>query len=77
MCSTDKYNVNKMTKVLKSVKYDDIIQVVFGPEGGFTKEEQDYLVNLGFTKTTLGNRILRTETVPIFVLSILNYINME
>ena len=26
---------------------------------------------------SLGNRILRVETVPLFLMSILNYINME
>jgi 16S rRNA (uracil1498-N3)-methyltransferase len=39
-----------------------------GPEGGFTDEEVAYAIEQGATATTLGPRILRTETVPAAVL---------
>ena len=74
ICSLDTEDVNKLGSVLKNCKPCDIIQVVFGPEGGFSPLEEEYLVKIGFTKTTLGSRILRTETVPMVVLSIINYI---
>ncbi len=51
--------------------------LVIGPEGGFTKSEEDNFVSCGFERVSLGNRIMRVETVPLFLLSIINYINME
>ncbi len=51
--------------------------LVIGPEGGFTKQEEDNFVSCGFERVSLGNRIMRVETVPLFLLSIINYICME
>lgn len=41
------------------------IAVIVGPEGGFTAEEAEMLKSNGATVTTLGPRILRTETAPL------------
>ena len=72
VCSTKEKN-NTMKKVLKNnLKYDKIIMVV-GPEGGLTNEEEDELIKLGFIATSLGTNILRVETVPLYLLSVLNY----
>jgi 16S rRNA (uracil1498-N3)-methyltransferase len=50
----------------------DKIGIVIGPEGGFEKEEIEFLS--GFCKiVTLGNRILRTETAAIATVSIVQY----
>ena len=51
--------------------------MLIGPEGGLTELEEDKLINMGFETVTLGNNILRVETVPIYLLSILNYELME
>ena len=37
----------------------------------------NFLVDTGFSSVTLGNRILRVETVPLYVLSAINYNYME
>jgi 16S rRNA (uracil1498-N3)-methyltransferase len=55
----------------------DKINIVVGPEGGISEDEEELLVNQGFTRVSLGNRIMRVETVPIFILSALNYEFME
>lgn len=47
--------------------------IVAGPEGGFSLEEENYLIDNGFIPTTLGSNILRAETVPLYVLSVINY----
>lgn len=47
--------------------------IVVGPEGGFTREEVELARINGFTSATLGTYILRTETVGLAVLSILQY----
>ena len=70
-------SVNEMSISLKNVlqnreKYDKMI-IVIGPEGGFKKEEEDYLIKNGFIRTSLGNRVLRTEMASIMALSMRNY----
>jgi len=44
-----------------------------GPEGGFTAEEMALSMNRGFNPVDLGERTLRTETVAMAFLSILQY----
>jgi len=45
------------------------IGILIGPEGGFEKEEAEYAQRLGIQLSSLGPRILRTETAPICALS--------
>lgn len=72
VCST-KEKDNTLKKVLKNnLKCDKIIMVV-GPEGGLTLDEENKLIDLGFIPTSLGNNILRVETAPLYLLSVLNY----
>ena len=49
------------------------IGILIGPEGGLEKEEVESLKQSGAKVITLGNRILRTETAPIAVLSNIMY----
>jgi len=44
-----------------------------GPEGGFTPEEMALAINYGFKPVNLGKRTLRTETVALTFLSIIQY----
>ena len=60
-------------RIVNSIKTNDKIAVVVGPEGGIDPTEVDYLVNQGFVSVGLGPRILRTETVVFYVLSTLSY----
>lgn len=64
-------------KVLKNNLNCDKIIMVVGPEGGLTDQEEKALNELGFVSVTLGQNIMRVETVPIYLLSILNYELME
>ncbi len=52
---------------------DDIILVV-GPEGGISDIELKYLIENGFTSVSLGRRILRSETAPLYFLSVIGYL---
>lgn len=65
-----KYELEKLkeqqTKNLK-------IAILIGPEGGIDKTEIDLLKKENARIVTLGNRILRTETVALNVLSIIMY----
>ena len=74
VCSLDKTGVKKICKVLTTENCNDTISLVFGPEGGLSKNEEDVLSDKGFIKTSLGNDVLRTETVPLMIASILKYL---
>lgn len=74
MCSLDKTNVKSICKVLTANNCNDTISLVFGPEGGLSKNEEDILEAKGFIKTSLGDTVLRTETVPLMIASILKYL---
>lgn len=47
------------------------IAVIVGPEGGFGQAELEMLKSKGAISTTLGKRVLRTETAGIYILSYL------
>ncbi|KNZ42014.1 RsmE family RNA methyltransferase [Acetobacterium bakii] len=49
------------------------IGVIIGPEGGFDPQEVEVCQLAGVKSVTLGNRILRTETAGMVVLSQLNF----
>lgn len=70
-------SVNEMSmnikKVLQSKDFYDTIIIVVGPEGGFTCDEETKLMDAGFIRTSLGKRVLRTETASIVALSMINY----
>ena len=51
----------------------DEISVFVGPEGGYTEDEAAFAKENGAYAVTLGKRILRCETAPLFVLSCLIY----
>lgn len=65
-----KYELEK----LKSKQTENLkIAILIGPEGGIDKEEINLLKENGIKTVTLGNRILRTETVALNILSIIMY----
>ena len=68
---------NSIKNTLKSIDKYDTINIVIGPEGGLSDKEIEYLNKIGFKSVSLGNRILRVETVPLYILSIINYEVME
>lgn len=76
VCSTKK-DIMSIQKVLHNNTTYDKISIVVGPEGGLSLSEEELLIKLGFIPVSLGNLIMRVETVPIYILSVLNFINME
>lgn len=60
-------------EVLKNLNEYNKISIAIGPEGGFSKNEVDNLVSKGFNSVLLGERILRTETASLNLLSIIGY----
>lgn len=76
VCST-KEKAKNIKNIMKKLTNCDKINLVIGPEGGLDLKEEEKLNSLGFVSVTLGTRIMRVETVPIFLLSIINYEFME
>lgn len=72
VCSTVEKAKN-VRNILKTVHDYDTINIVIGPEGGLSLEEEQLLQKMGFSSVTLGSRIMRVETVPLFILSVINY----
>lgn len=72
VCSTTEKN-NYIKKLLKKHTTCDTINLVIGPEGGISDREETLLESLSFTKVTLGPQILRVETVPLYLMSIIHY----
>lgn len=72
ICSTNEKD-NYIKSILKKNREYDKITLVIGPEGGISPLEETYYESKGFKKITLGSQIMRVETVPIFLASIIRY----
>ena len=49
------------------------ITIIVGPEGGFDQKEIDEMESMGIVPCSLGKRILRSETAPLYMLSVIGY----
>ena len=76
VCSTNEKKNNFKNALKNNGNYDKLV-IAFGPEGGISNPEEEEFLKYGFQKVTLGNQILRAETVPMFVLSAIRYEFME
>lgn len=66
--------IKKELKQIKSNLAENLkIAVIIGPEGGLEEKDVEKLKQNGAKIVTLGNRILRTETVALNILSIIMY----
>ena len=63
-----------LKKILESVKYDNMISIAIGPEGGFSKEEIEDAKKRGWIPVSLGKRILRAETAAITAAALIQHI---
>ena len=62
----------RFSQKLKNCDLQGSISIMIGSEGGFSKDEAEAVSGKGIPLLSLGSRILRTETVPLVVLGILN-----
>lgn len=72
ICSTNERS-NYIKYILKNKGKCDKITLVIGPEGGISPREEEMLEEMGCKKITLGSQIMRVETVPIFLASVIRY----
>ena len=50
------------------------LYIIIGPEGGFTKEEINSAKEKGVVITSLGRRILRSETAAIVAVALIQFL---
>lgn len=76
VCSTRETEKNLKIFLQSHINCDKLV-VVIGPEGGLDSTEEKQLNDMGYESISLGRRIMRVESVPLFVLSCFNYEYME
>lgn len=59
--------------LLQKMDEGNSLLIVFGPEGGLSEQEVTLLKQHGFIACSLGPRILRAETAPLYALSAVSY----
>lgn len=64
---------NNLNQVASKLKPGSSIMIVVGSEGGFDEEEVAYLNSIGFSNCALGKRILRSETAPLYICSVIGF----
>ena len=71
-CSTESNRPHLQASLSNQLKQSHIKQITIltGPEGGWSRQEEDQLLQQGFMGISLGKRILRAVTAPINALSI-------
>ena len=67
-------NGSTLKTALEKAEGPKDIAVIIGSEGGFSPEEANAAILAGAVSVSLGKRILRCETAPLYVLSALSYI---
>lgn len=71
-------STSKFHKQLERIKPGQRIAILIGPEGGFSKDEIDFLKSHGYKCVSLGRRILRAETASLNALSVIaNYLEKD
>lgn len=71
LCTKTKNNINNLSTDLNHKTY---VKTIIGPEGGLSDLEVNFLLKNNFNLVNLGNRILRTETAGIAIISILQFV---
>ena len=71
--STKQGEKSQLAQVLSTCQPGARLCVLFGPEGGFAPQEIEQFLQAGAKLCGLGPRILRAETAPLYLLSVVSY----
>jgi len=66
-------DIKRTKEIIADIKPGMKVGIFVGPEGGFAPEEVEAALSAGAAQISLGNRILRTETAPLMLLSVLMF----
>ncbi len=70
---SEEHKERNLREVLLRLKKTPDITLIVGPEGGLSKNEVTHASEHGYIQTSIGPRILRTETAPLTAISIIQY----
>ena len=65
--------MDRARELVKEANGKKSIGIFIGPEGGISEEELELAMNMGALPISLGNRILRTETAGLALISVLAF----
>ena len=65
--------ISVLKNTLSQMKKGESITIIVGCEGGFDPSEIEKLNKMGVLSCSLGKRILRSETAPLYMLSAISY----
>ena len=65
--------MDKARGLIKELKNKKSIGIFIGPEGGNAEDELELAINTGAKPISLGNRILRTETAGLALVSVIAF----
>ena len=65
--------MDKARELIKELKDKKSIGIFIGPEGGIAEDELELAINAGAKPISLGNRILRTETAGLALVSVIAF----
>lgn len=65
--------MDKARELIKELKNKKSIGIFIGPEGGIAEDELELAINTGAKPISLGNRILRTETAGLALVSVIAF----
>ncbi|MFC4891449.1 16S rRNA (uracil(1498)-N(3))-methyltransferase [Pseudofrancisella aestuarii] len=72
------YTKNKENNIELNIISNNSFNIFIGPEGGFTDEEVKFINNQNNSLTmNLGDRILKSETAHISLISIINFLKQK
>ena len=66
---------SRKKELVKEYKGGDDVVIAIGPEGDFSTEEVDALIEAGYSPVTFGDERLRTETAAIYGAAAVHVIN--
>lgn len=66
-------DMNLTRQILGKIRPGMSVGIFIGPEGGLEEKEVQKANEAGIESISLGNRILRTETAPLMLLSVLTF----
>jgi 16S rRNA (uracil1498-N3)-methyltransferase len=53
------------------------VNLLIGPEGGFSEKEIEYILGLGFSAVSLGETVLRVETAALYAAAAVKILLLE
>ena len=65
--------MDRARELVKEANGKKSIGIFIGPEGGISEDELELAVKMGAEPISLGNRILRTETAGLALISVLAF----